>query len=217
MNKTRKNKKPITKNKKPIIKKKKIIIKGGFAENYGFPKCTNLSQFVMTPNNIINFTRDFSSPMDCFINALQMFGVLDPYSANLMRISTIGTNGFTKEQIEWSFMYRYNHNFNFERFPDFQSFSNIIVNSLQPNYAVFAGIYRHVFIIAKDQNNDIFYIDPQIKTPICPLNQKDCIDKIKNTSEWYLLYNSMLNLTETQQKILIKTINDKQSGKYSFF
>jgi len=74
----------------------------------------------MTPNNITNFTRDFSSPMDCFINALQMFGVLDPYSANLMRISTIGTNGFTKEQIEWSFMYRYNHNFNFERFPDFQ-------------------------------------------------------------------------------------------------
>jgi hypothetical protein len=83
-------------------KKSKKINKriGGMLEDHGLPKATELSQFGITDENLLTFDRVFPAPMDCFINALQLMGVLNPLTANIMRVSTLGVTGFTKPQIE---------------------------------------------------------------------------------------------------------------------
>lgn len=198
--------------KKIYLKKKTRKLRGGYGENIGFPLCTELSQFKITDENIENFARHFSSPMDCFINALQIIGFIDEKCGNLMRISSVGRNGFTREEIEIIYIYLTGNNYDFKPTNNFDEFVKEIESKILPGYAVFAGfednfrgkIYKHVFLIAKKNDNTIFYIDPQIPT-ICNVNE--CQNNyLKNHQTWYLLFNSTVKLNEYQKNYIVSKV-----------
>ena len=160
------------------------------------PECDILSQFGMTDNNIGSFKRYIQSPMDCFINALQLMGLIDVLTGNMVRISCAGQLGFTKPQIEKVFILYKGHNFDFKSTGNFDEFSQNIENNLQKNHAVFAGYTGHVFILARLANGDIMYIDPQINE-FCNVNK--CQDLIRNGgSTYYLLFHSKEKLNQYQ-------------------
>lgn len=178
--------------------------KGGYGETVGFPECTNLSQFVISDYNIQNFSRHFSSPMDCFINALQLYGAIDEMCANLMRISGVGRKGFSKEELEIIFMYITGYNYDFKTTTNYDDFVKQIENNILPGHAVFSGyqdIYEgksisHVFIIAKTSDNKIVYIDPQIPI-ICDVEMCQNL-YLRQHQTWYLLFNSTIKLNNFQ-------------------
>jgi hypothetical protein len=198
-NKNRRNKRNKSNKITPFLFKN-LKFKGGFREEQGFPACNNLTQIIMSDEQINNFQRDITSPMDCFINALQLFGVLDTRTANLMRISSLGKTGFQKEEIEMIFIYVTGKNFDFKATHDYSEFSSTIKQRLQPGHAVFAGYEGHVFIIARTQTGTILYIDPQVPI-IC--NLAECEERfLTSRSTFYLLFNSDEAITVEQQKIV---------------
>ena len=101
------------------------------------------------------------TPMDCFINAMQLLGIFDAYTSNVLRISCAGTTGFGENQIEMIFAlyagmkYSETPMFDFLEAGPINVWSPIVMNSLQkPGDTVFCGWRQeggaHVFIIAKD-------------------------------------------------------------------
>jgi len=193
-----------TRKSRTLIKNKKNNKKkmGGMLEEHGLPQVNMLSQFQMSDVNLFSFNRLFNAPMDCFINALQLMGVLNLLSANIMRISTLGVTGFTKEQIEIIFSYVYGTNFEFKETSNYQEWSQWIAQYLMPGYAVFSGFTGHVFIIARSTNGTLYYIDPQLNL-FCDLSNTSCESYLRDKSTWYLLFNSREKLTLEQEKLII--------------
>ena len=70
-------------------KSRRLKKKGGYHGRedveVAFPT-TMFTQFAITDDSINSFQRVIASPMDCFINALQIIGIINNISANLMRI-----------------------------------------------------------------------------------------------------------------------------------
>lgn len=148
------------KNKTKKLRRKKII-KGGFGPEHGLPACNTLSLFPIMDENILSFRRYLDSPMDCFINALQVFGFLDVLCANILRISSTGrVIGFTKEEIERILILITGYNFDFTS-DNFYNFENEL-NTIPLNYGVLAGNEKHIFIIARNLSGQLIVIDPQL-------------------------------------------------------
>jgi hypothetical protein len=156
------------KTKKMRLKLSNKKIKGGFGPERGFPACTNLSLFPIIDQNILGFRRYLNSSMDCFINAFQVFGLLDTLCANILRISSTGRmSGFTKEEIEGICILLTGLNFDFINSSSYAEFEQVITTSIPPNYGVLAGYSggggpSHVFIIARNSSGEIILIDPQL-------------------------------------------------------
>lgn len=165
-------------------------------QGLSFPKCTTLSQFKISDENIAGFKRFVDKPMDCVINALQIFGALDSKSSNILRISCAGDEGIYIEQIEKIFTLLLGNNFDFQSSDNYQDFVEIIEKTLLPGYGVFAGYTGHVFIIARKENGVIMLIDPQRSQIVCEINK--CQDYIRNYKEYYLLFQSPEKLTPSQ-------------------
>lgn len=161
------------------------------------PECTIVSQFPITDTNILEFKRLIKSPMDCVINALQLFGLLDVVTANLLRIpAELQKTGFSKEEIEMIFILFMGNNFSFKPTKNFQEFSTYIETYLHPGYAVFAGYTGHVFILARRLDGVIMLIDPQ-EPLYCNINE--CQNRIiEDGSDYFLLFNSAEKLNKTQ-------------------
>ena len=140
--------------------------------------------------------------MDCFINALQLMGVLDPLSANIMRVSTLGVTGFTKPQIEIIFSFTFRKNFDFKSTNNFDEWAQWINHYLQPNHVVFAGYSGHVFVIGRMNHGMLVYIDPQVPV-FCNLNTPECEALLRGKAEYYLLFNSTEQLTQQQEETII--------------
>jgi hypothetical protein len=138
--------------------------------------------------------------MDCVINALQLIGILDTFSGNILRISCVGSTGFEKDQIEKLFILYVGLNFEFKATNDFDDLLNTIDTQLLPGYVVFAGYTGHVFIIGRYLNGKLVYIDPQINT-ICDIITCQDILK-KGGKEYFILFNSKENLTNPQLEYL---------------
>jgi hypothetical protein len=199
----------IKKNRK-IRKIKKIM--GGALENNGLPQCTILSQFQITDDNITNFNRTIQAPMDCFINALQIMNILDDKSANIMRISTLGKSGFTKEQIEIIFIYTVGTNFDFKSTNNFIEWATWIKTLLNPGNVVFAGYTGHVFLIGRLLNGTLIYIDPQVNQ-LCNLEDPECQQYVQAGQDtWFLLFNSQERLTPDQQHLVVAYTNYLQTS-----
>ena len=160
------------------------------------PKCTTLSQFKISDENIAGFKRFVDKPMDCVINALQIFGALDNYSSNILRISCAGDAGFYKEQIEKIFILLLGNNFDFQSSDNYQEFVEVIEKTLLPGHGVFAGYTGHVFIIARKKNGVIMLIDPHRSSILCEIDK--CQDYIRDNKEFYLLFQSPEKLTPGQ-------------------
>jgi hypothetical protein len=186
-------------------KKSKKINKriGGILEDHGLPEVNELSQFRITDENLLNFNRVFDVPMDCFINALQLMGVFNPLTANIMRVSTLGVTGFTKPQIEIIFSFTFGHNFDFKPTKSYHEWAQWINRYLQPNHVVFAGYTEHVFIIGRMANGTLVYIDPQVPA-FCNLDTDTaCQSHLLGKDDYYLLFNSTEQLTKDQADIMI--------------
>lgn len=188
----------------------KKILKGGWGENLGFAPCTELSQFKITDNSLNSFNREFASATDCFINVLQIIGMFDNATANILRITHLGRNrGFTQEEIELIFMYRVDKNFNFTETSSWNQFETVLTQSLKPGHVTVAGYTNHVFLIGRTLSGVFIYIDPQGKgeNGYCPLNE--CFHLIKDhQTKWFLLFNSTTSLTKEQQQTIIQYISE---------
>ena len=164
----------------------------------GLPNANWVSLFGISNDLIQNFRRPVSVPMDCFINALQFIGILDPMCANIMRVSTLGDSGFTRAQIEIIFSFFYKTNFHFKSTDDFEVWYNWIVSNIRPGHVVFAGYPGHVFLIASDGER-LVYIDPQINGTLHDFSSHEGQQLLRGKGTYYLLFNSEVNLTQAQQ------------------
>jgi hypothetical protein len=186
-------------------KTRKRKIKGGMGELKGLPFCTNLSQFQITDEQILNFKSIVTtSPMDCFINALQILGYLDTKTSNIMRISSAGRTGFLQEEIEKIFIVLQGYNFDFKSTSSPAEFSSWITSHLLPGHVVFAGYEgqtNHVYLIGRFHNGQIVYIDPQLGT-LCDLTTAPCIQYISQQPILKLLFNSPTKLTPDNLKAI---------------
>jgi hypothetical protein len=160
-----------------------------------------LTQFRITNEQILGFRRYIKSPRDCVINALQIIGILDERSSNLIRIIMASQNiEIFTTQIEAIFTLYSGKKFRFKPTSSYAKFSTYIRNNLAPGHACFAGYessQRHAFLIGRNLDGTILYIDPQLET-ICPLESPQCSQLIANNTKWYLLFNSEQQLTPIQ-------------------
>lgn len=160
-----------------------------------FPACDTLSQFVISDINIMNFKRCLRSTHDCVINALQIFGILDVRSANIMRIS-IGNSNIGKEQIEKIFVLTCGNNFEFKSTIYFDEFILNVYNLLKPGNGVFAGYNGHVFILARLTTGDVIIIDPSLHL-MCDVRLMS--EYLENCPKpYFLLFNSNTRLSTEQ-------------------
>jgi hypothetical protein len=207
MGKSRKLRKSSTKLSKKSSTKRNKRTKhkqiGGMLESDGLPEATSLALFRITNEHIENFRRQISVPMDCFINALQFIGILNPLCANIMRVSTLGDLGFTRAQIEIIFSFFYKTNFHFKSTNDFEVWYNWIVSNITPGHVVFAGYPGHVFLIASDTNGVLLYIDPQSEHPVQDLSEDAVQQYIREKGLYYALYTSTTKLTLEQQRLVL--------------
>lgn len=189
------------KNKTKKIRRKKNIknIEGGFGPEHGLPACNILALFPIIDENILSFKRYLNSPMDCFINALQLFGMLDILCANILRISSAGrVTGFTKEEIEGILILLTGYNFDFTS-DNYVNFENEL-STIPLNYGVLAGKDNHVFIIARNSSGQLILIDPQLNYFGYYENSRHLI--YSPTGMYYLLLKSSVKLTLEQIRSL---------------
>lgn len=194
------NKNRIKNKSKKITKKnyeKKNSMKGGL------PPTNILSQFKISDDNIYNFRRFVSSSNDCVITAMQIIGMLDNITANLLRIALNKNAALGKDQIERIFTLYTGNLFDFISTRNFDEFLNYLRENLRPGNVVFAGhsnnlsieTYGHAFIIGRTTDRKLLYIDPSISA-ICDLESKECNELISgNHAPWYLLHNSERTLS----------------------
>jgi hypothetical protein len=192
------------------------LLRNNILDNSGLPDANILSQFIITDENLLEFDRTFKSPMDCVINALQIMKVLDSLSANIMRISTAGVSGFTKEQIEIIFAYVYRKNYDFKSTANYDEWVNYINSYLNPGNMVFAGYSGHVFIIGRNSNGVIVYIDPQ-NGQLCNLSEPECENYVKMNGPWFLLFNSVNYLTAENEATIIHYAEYIQRNKALYY
>ena len=222
MSKTRrfrkKNKKQ--KRKSKTLHRKKYI--GGVGNSIGFPPCTDVSIFNIENSQIETFRRELNVGADCFISALQIFGLLDSKCANIIRMSSAATiTGFDRRQMERIFIYLIGVNFCFKKYDSFEDFRGTIERNLKPGNAVFVGyetmkpnlqIFRHVFIIARTKDKSIVIIDPQIITQKIALLNDEGVSKYLsfsgNRTIYYILHNSKTKLDINQ----LEYVRDISSG-----
>lgn len=179
-------------------------MRGGIGREYGFPECNNLSIFPITDENILKFNRTVQSPMDCFINTIELLGIIPSLTANIMRISSAGRTGFTKDEIEKIFILITGCNHDFKGTNSSLEFSEWISRHLPPGHVVFTGYEgdtRHVFLIGRKVNGVIVYIDPQIGL-ICDLSDEGCQKYIANKHIFRLLFHSTDRLNSDQLKLI---------------
>jgi hypothetical protein len=169
--------------------------------------------------NMNSYLKSKLSPMDCFINACQLIGVLDTLNANILRISCIGRQGINIGDIEKIFtiksasletpsgilknLQRYYKFTSLNNLGDNQIeiFFNILKNNLKKGFAAFCGWQEsggaHVFIIAKLYNKeDLWYLDPQKVGSPCKINNNiDCQNLLHKgqVRKYFILYNTSIN------------------------
>ncbi len=185
-------------------KTRKRKMRGGIGEQYGLPHCTILSQFKITDEQLLTFKRTAPTPMDCFINALQILGVVNNITANIMRLSSAGKTGFTTEEIEKIFIFISGHNHDFKGTGSSQEFSEWIAKNLVPGHVVFAGHQgnvNHVYLIGRQINGTLVYIDPQVGI-FCDLSKEECQRYLTNNKVYRLMFNSADKLSPEQLSLL---------------
>ena len=179
---------------KSSVEDKNLEKIGGMIPSY------TLILFAITDDNLTNFKRivdldkNINPYSDCVISALQIVGILDYFSSNILRITHIGTMGITMPQIEMIFSFRTNKNCVFLPTDNPTEFSNYLINYLSNGHLAFCGVeynngQGHAFLIGKNYENKFIKIDPQSKYSFCDLNEHECYnDFIVNTRKYYLLF-----------------------------
>ena len=210
----------IYKNKKAISKQKGGLL----SDTYVGPTWGNLvvSNFPISADNILLFKKLSTGPyMDCVISALQIIGILDFFTANVFRITKIGTTfGLDLNEIELIFTLRTNKRFLFLSTTDINEFIQNVNMYLQPGNVIFCGVdylpnynftitQKHVFLIGKNLNGRIIKIDPNARNPFCFLDtDRNCLNDFEiNIIKFYLLFNYTGELTQAEAEAIGITYN----------
>jgi len=208
-NKTIKQKKNNQKHKKYTKKNNRIKnrkgMKGGNILNYtqfGIPEPLTLVEIKISDKNLCNFRRYMNSQMDCLINAMQLMGLIDSKAANLVRISSAGTTGFTIEQISSIFILYTNKFCLFRQMANFNAFATQLTK-INPGTVALGGYttegLSHVFLIGKTIGGEMVYIDPrETISTYCNLSEQQCLNILSNKNLYYLLYHNDTKLTLEQ-------------------
>ena len=170
----------------------------------------HLSNFTITDQILADFRRLSTRPyMDCVISALQIIGILDTFTANVLRITKIGTHGIDSNEIELIFSLRTNQRFLFMPTNNIDEFIQYIRTHLQPGNVSFCGVtymngQSHVFLIGRDTDGNIIKIDPSVPDPYCFLETDHECFRIfsQNTRQYWLLFNYTGNLTQYESYAL---------------
>lgn len=129
---------------------------------------TGIAEFSMEHFDINDFGRSKPKPMDCVINAMEFLRITDKRSADLMRIM-VGERGLTEIQLIDCFNLLYEKDdlkFNFQSYSNPDTLIKYIKEDLNPNNAIFCGYdNKHVFLIGKGLDGNIYLIDPQLNLP----------------------------------------------------
>ena len=189
-------------------KRERKIMKGGIIRE-GFPVTDSLSSFAFSQTIIANFRRRFATPMDCVITALQMIGLVNRFTAEIMRISCMGKLGISTETIENIFIIAFKRNFNFMKISSYEMFLRELTSRLQCNNVAFCGYKNpdnsnHVFLICREACGNLTLIDGTIATN-CQLSSPLCSSLLTGKINYYILYNSQTSLTDGQIESLYTT------------
>lgn len=125
--------------------------------------------FPIQDSDLKKFIRKLPADKDCVINAIQLIGLIDARTADLMRI-LVGNKGIDKDEIEkifkwvipeyyWEFSYLPINHKNKE-------FIEVIFKDIPSKHIIFCGVTfnngnNHVIIIGKTKDNQLVSIDPQ--------------------------------------------------------
>ncbi len=155
-----------------------------------------VAQFNITDDAIFKFRRWIKKPRDCVINAMELLNILNQQNADIARIM-VGDKGLTIDQIEQIFsLIEPNYTWRFYRFTKLETLAEFTNNKLNPSNAIFCGYLgeqgRHVFLIAKNIDGDVLYIDPQVNE-LCNLEESTCIKFINNNQAYFILQVSPKN------------------------
>jgi len=148
-----------------------------------------------TEKAIKEFKREIKTSMDCVTNALQILGVIDEKSADIIRIITT-EQGLDEQQIQGIFNYiRPTKIHKFIRFTN----RDIVVGQLSQmdtsgSNVVFAGIEyqngtKHVYVLERSKNGMFNVIEPNANRIVhCGKTPEEYFDTcLKDLKAFYLL------------------------------
>ena len=145
---------------------------------------STVAEFFINLDSLIKFQRCNRHMRDCTVNVFELLQVFNSQESSILRDKVLGAGMFDHEflvylqdkarQIGRDFMFFY------ESITP-QQIINYAKYYLNPNHAIIIRYKipsRHVFIIAKDQHNKTYIIDPQVSDQLCDLDLQNCIDHI---------------------------------------
>lgn len=208
------------KTQKEDDKKNKYYKGGTLPENYIGQTWGKLiiSNFNITDEQITSFRRivseTFASNMDCVLSAMQIIGLLDVDTSNIIRITKIGSeSGISQNEIELIFSLKTNKKFEFKGTDNSNEFIQYVNEHLKPGCVIFCGTTdrdvckckHHVFLIGKDTTGKMIKIDPQQKDEqkFCYLETDEICQRSiisENVLMYYLLFNYEGNLTQEESE-----------------
>lgn len=169
---------------------------------YGQVETPFMAAFPMSDSQLDGFKRHVPHSSDCVINAMQLLGLIDERTGDLMRITAMPLRGFHQQQIEKLMERTTGYKYDFRSKSSYEDFF-AAATQLEAGRAIFCGIKRsngpsHVFIIGRGLNRTLYFIDPQIPI-ICDINDPSCSIHIReNVTEWFILFRSDQELSRVQ-------------------
>jgi len=161
-----------------------------------------MAAFPMSDSQLDGFKRHVAHSSDCVINAMQLLGLIDERTGDLMRITAMPLSGFHQQQIEKLMERTTGYKYDYRSSSSYQDFY-AAATQLEAGRAIFCGIKRsngtsHAFIIGRGLNGTLYFIDPQIPI-ICDINDPSCSAHIReNVTEWFILFRSDQELSRVQ-------------------
>lgn len=152
----------------------------------------SLQYFPFSVQNIAQFTRDINKPTDCVLNALVILSLIPPEVGALLRHCEFSDNGGIPSEAIANIMniLAYDDSqtgndaaaYDFQETNSVEEFIELIDDNLPKNSATIAGLRRfdgsaHAITIAKNDQNQIFMIDPHMPFGddyACNLADYDC-------------------------------------------
>jgi FtsZ-binding cell division protein ZapB len=138
---------------------------------------------------------------------MQLLQILNNQSANIMRVSTAGSMGFTDFEMEAILSCSLLYNFQYYQYTIYDEWK-MLISTLQPNHVILAGYTKdngseHVFLIGCQHNRNIVYIDFQNPEGSI-VNYND--GYFNRFVRWKLLFRSYEQLQPEQLQDIISII-----------
>lgn len=197
--------------KRPGVCQSIGVQKGGnLPQGYVGPTWGNLiiTNFRISDNDIISFQR-INSNVDCAASAMQIIGLIDNFTANIIRIMLIAHKqmGLYAGEIEAIFSLKTNKKFVFMPTTNADELVQYINAHLLPGCVVFCGAtygtLSHVFLIGRHTSGTFVKIDPQSSVSVCNLAEESCKRSMfKGAKSYFLLFNYEGEFTQKEGEIM---------------